>query len=83
MLTADQVGRSTTRAVASPPGSGAHIGFALLAALTGLALLEHWLMVVSLQDARLWRWLMPRPEERASHRISEPRTRLSEDAHGL
>lgn len=47
------------------------------------ALLEHWLMVVSLQDARLWRWLMPRPEDRAARRIPEPRTRLSEDAHGL
>ena len=71
------------RAVASPPGSGAHIGFALLAALTGLALLEHWLMVVPLQDAKLWRWLMPRPEDHAAHRIPESRTRLSEDAHGL
>jgi putative photosynthetic complex assembly protein 2 len=71
------------RALASEAGSGAHIGFALLAALTGLALLEHWLMVLPLQDAKLWRWLMPRPEERPAHRLPEPRARLSEDAHGL
>ncbi|MEM6500004.1 MAG: putative photosynthetic complex assembly protein PuhE, partial [Pseudomonadota bacterium] len=30
-------------------------GFTLLAALTALALLEHWLMVVPLPDAKLWR----------------------------
>ncbi|QFU10267.1 hypothetical protein PARPLA_00168 [Rhodobacteraceae bacterium THAF1] len=35
------------------------VGFALLAALTGLALIEHWLMVVPLPDAKLWRWAMP------------------------
>jgi putative photosynthetic complex assembly protein 2 len=71
------------RALASDAGSGAHIGFALLAAFTGLALLEHWLMVVPLQDAKLWRWLMPRPEDRTTQRPSETRAKLSEDAHGL
>jgi putative photosynthetic complex assembly protein 2 len=71
------------RALASEAGSGAHIGFALLAAFTGLALLEHWLMVVPLQDAKLWRWLMPRPEERARHPHPETLACLSEDAHGL
>lgn len=35
------------------------IGFALLTALTALALLEHWLMVVPLPDAKLWRWMLP------------------------
>jgi putative photosynthetic complex assembly protein 2 len=77
------VGCWLERALASPPGSGAHVGFALLAALTGLALLEHWLMVLPLQDAKLWRWLMPRPEERTTQRPSETRACLSEDAHGL
>lgn len=31
----------------------------LLAALAALALLEHWLMVVPLPDAKLWRWMLP------------------------
>ena len=35
------------------------IGFALLAALTMLALLEHWFMVLPLPDERLWRWMLP------------------------
>ena len=37
-------------------------GFALLATLTGLALLEHWLMVLPLPDERLWRWALPAPK---------------------
>ena len=35
------------------------VGFALLTAMTALALLEHWLMVLPLPDARLWRWMLP------------------------
>lgn len=35
--------------------------FALLASLTALALLEHWLMVLPLPDAKLWRWALPAP----------------------
>ncbi|MCV2875965.1 putative photosynthetic complex assembly protein PuhE [Rhodobacteraceae bacterium XHP0102] len=35
------------------------VGFALLAALTLLALLEHWFMVLPLPDERLWRWMLP------------------------
>ena len=31
----------------------------LLATLSALALLEHWLMVLPLPDARLWRWMLP------------------------
>ncbi|MDG1168014.1 MAG: putative photosynthetic complex assembly protein PuhE [Sulfitobacter sp.] len=34
-------------------------GFALLTALASLATLEHWLMVVPLPDAKLWRWMLP------------------------
>lgn len=69
------------RALSSPPGGADRIGYALLAALTGLALLEHALMVLHLQDAKLWRWLMPQP----SAQTPKPTTRacLSEDAHGL
>jgi len=39
------------------PGSA--VGFALLAMMTALALLEHWMMVLPLPDAKLWRWLLP------------------------
>ncbi|PUB17419.1 putative photosynthetic complex assembly protein PuhE [Yoonia sediminilitoris] len=35
------------------------MGYALLTALAALALLEHWLMVVPLPDAKLWRWMLP------------------------
>lgn len=38
------------------------VGFALLTALTALALIEHWLMVVPLPDAKLWRWMLPAPD---------------------
>jgi putative photosynthetic complex assembly protein 2 len=41
---------------------GETVGFALLAAITALALLEHWLMVVPLPDAKLWRWMLPEPK---------------------
>ncbi|MEM6482337.1 MAG: putative photosynthetic complex assembly protein PuhE [Pseudomonadota bacterium] len=44
-------------------GSGDAVGFALLAVLTALALLEHWLMVVPLPDAKLWRWMLPAPKQ--------------------
>ena len=42
------------------------VGFALLAALTALALLEHWLLILPLPDEKLWRWMLPKadPEER-------------------
>ena len=38
---------------------GAMVGYALVAALTALALLEHWFMVLPLPDERLWRWMLP------------------------
>ncbi|QYK40603.1 MAG: DUF3623 domain-containing protein [Paracoccaceae bacterium] len=41
---------------------GQTTGFALLAALTLLALLEHWFMVLPLPDQKLWRWMMPAPK---------------------
>jgi len=34
-------------------------GFALLTALSALAAIEHWLMVIPLPDAKLWRWMLP------------------------
>lgn len=52
------------------------VGFALLSALTALALLEHWFMVLPLPDEKLWRWMLP-------ERSPTPKTqaiRLSEEA---
>ncbi|MGQ0567288.1 MAG: putative photosynthetic complex assembly protein PuhE [Gemmobacter sp.] len=41
---------------------GAATGYALLSALSALALLEHWFMVLPLPDQKLWRWMMPAPK---------------------
>jgi len=62
---------------------GEIVGFALLAALTALALLEHWFMVLPLPDEKLWRWMLP--ERKAGpttpqNTLARPR---SEDAHGI
>jgi putative photosynthetic complex assembly protein 2 len=46
------------RAVASTSDAQL-VGFTLLSALTLLALLEHWFMVLPLPDQKLWRWMMP------------------------
>ncbi|MBC6442234.1 MAG: DUF3623 domain-containing protein [Rhodobacteraceae bacterium] len=51
-------------------------GYALLAAITTLALLEHWLMVVPLPDAYLWRWMIPTPE---THCVRDKRYAEGED----
>lgn len=47
------------RAHVQPDGSAGLVGFALLAALTALALVEHWVMVLPIPDAKLWRWMIP------------------------
>ncbi len=47
--------------------------FALLTALAVLATLEHWLMVVPLPDAKLWRWMLP----------EAPRTLSKDKTHEL
>jgi putative photosynthetic complex assembly protein 2 len=54
---------------------GAEIGFTLLAALTLLALLEHWFMVLPLPDQKLWRWMIPARNAKLN--------RTTEDSHGL
>jgi putative photosynthetic complex assembly protein 2 len=46
----------------SADSASAVVGFALLAAMTSLALLEHWLMVLPLPDEKLWRWMIPAPK---------------------
>ena len=53
---------------------GAIVAAALLSTLSLLALAEHWLMVLPLPDARLWRWMLPAP---ASPTSKESKT------HGL
>ncbi|MEM9754770.1 MAG: putative photosynthetic complex assembly protein PuhE [Pseudomonadota bacterium] len=56
-------------------GAAGAVGYALVAALTALALLEHWFLVLPLPDERLWRWMLPEP-----HTTTTPQaTRLSED----
>ncbi|MFZ5963555.1 putative photosynthetic complex assembly protein PuhE [Thalassococcus sp. BH17M4-6] len=52
-------------------------GFALLSAITALALLEHWFMVLPLPDEKLWRWMLPAPKQ------NSPKKTRPEDAHGL
>lgn len=52
------------------------VGFALLAAMTALALLEHWFMVLPLPDEKLWRWMIPAPKP-------SKKMKISEDTHGL
>ncbi len=41
------------------PTEAAFVGFVLLAALSMLALMEHWFMVLPLPDQKLWRWMLP------------------------
>jgi len=43
----------------SAPTDAARAGHVLIAALTLLALLEHWFMVLALPDQKLWRWMLP------------------------
>lgn len=47
--------------LATATTEGQTIGFTLLTALTALALLEHWFMVIPLPDQKLWRWMLPAP----------------------
>lgn len=42
---------------------GQLIGFSLLTAITALALLEHWVMVLPIPDEKLWRWMLPAPAQ--------------------
>lgn len=63
------------RIYAADTATGA-VAFTLLAALTALALLEHWLMVLPLPDEKLWRWMIPAPKP-------NDKTLLREDANGL
>lgn len=48
------------------------VGFALLSSITALALIEHWLMVLPLPDAKLWRWMLPAPTSRKDALRGQP-----------
>lgn len=48
---------------ASAGGFGA-VGFTLIATLSALAVIEHWLLVLPLPDAALWHWALPDGELR-------------------
>lgn len=60
--------------------AGAITGFWLLSALTALALLEHWFMVLPLPDQKLWRWMMPAPQTATAPPAP---ALLKENANGL
>jgi putative photosynthetic complex assembly protein 2 len=47
-------------------------GYALLAALAGLAVLEHWLLMLPLPVEKLWRWSLPHRPGAAKSRKSVP-----------
>lgn len=54
------VGCWIERIYTAPVGSGAESGFTLIAALTTLALTEHWLMMLPVRDTALWAWVTPK-----------------------
>jgi putative photosynthetic complex assembly protein 2 len=62
---------------AAAPTDAVFVGHVLLSALTLLALLEHWFMVLPLPDQKLWRWMLPPPS--TSHSI----LKTKEPTHGL
>ena len=56
------------RAAEAPGGSFAATGLTILATMAALGLLEHWLMVLPLPFAALWRWALGVRE--ANHRLA-------------
>lgn len=49
--------------IAQADTAGVVATYSLLTAIAALALLEHWLMVLPLPDAALWRWMLPKPTQ--------------------
>lgn len=41
---------------------GGQVGFTLLAALTSLAVIEHWMLILPIKESALWQWALPREE---------------------
>ncbi|MFK7869404.1 MAG: putative photosynthetic complex assembly protein PuhE [Roseobacter sp.] len=60
---------------------GALTGFALLTAITALALFEHWMMVLPIPDEKLWRWMIPRAPS-VPHETLQT-TKIKGGHHGL
>ncbi|MEM6888199.1 MAG: putative photosynthetic complex assembly protein PuhE [Pseudomonadota bacterium] len=56
-------------------------GFALLTAITALALFEHWMMVLPIPDEKLWRWMMPSTRTEIHDPIAT--TKMKGGHHGL
>jgi putative photosynthetic complex assembly protein 2 len=54
--------------MAVEPGASAFaaVGFALMFALTALAIVEHAFMILPLPDTALWRWAMPAAGKRGN-----------------
>ena len=50
-----------TKAIPSP--------LVAIVALTALAIVEHWMMMSRIPDAKLWRWLLPADERRGGAKI--------------
>ena len=69
------------RAISATTGAR-QIGFVLLSALTLLALLEHWFMVLRLPDQKLWRWMMPAQKTKPA-KSTPVLDSLKENSHGL
>ena len=59
------------------------VGYTLLASLTALALVEHWFMVVSVKDAELWKWMLPRGGNKKKTIKLDKKEINSEKLHGL
>jgi putative photosynthetic complex assembly protein 2 len=59
------------REIGAAPAPHLALGWALVAAIAGLALIEHLLMVIPLPDQKLWRWMLPEPRTQTT-RPQEP-----------
>mgnify|MGYP006287958251 CR=1 FL=1 len=60
---------------ADAEGEFALTGYALLAAMMGLALVEHWMLVIPFSVQKLWSWSLPRSA------LDLPQRRHPEDHH--
>ena len=67
---------------ASAPTEARQIGFVLLAALTLLALLEHWFRVLPLPDPKPWHRMMPAQKTKLA-KATPMLDSLKENSHGL
>ncbi len=60
----------------------AALPFALLGALAALAVLEHWFLVMKVDDGRLWRWALPRQGPDGERGTSAPEPLAPEGGAG-